>query len=69
VSAARRLDAIGDSSVYLALDLVVPIMLNVRSFWPFAASVLEEAVAEWFEEDDAVSAMMQLFQIRKEKVQ
>jgi predicted NodU family carbamoyl transferase len=69
VSAARRLYAIGESSVYRALDLIVPIMLDVRSFRPFAPSVLEEAVAEWFEEDDAVPAMMQLFQNRKEKVQ
>jgi predicted NodU family carbamoyl transferase len=28
--------------------------------------VLEEAVADWFEEDDAVSFMMQVFQIRAE---
>src|SRR5262249_1262896 len=33
----------------------------------FAPSVLEEAVAEWFEEDDAVPFMMQVFQIREEK--
>jgi carbamoyltransferase len=29
--------------------------------------VLEEAVIEWFEEDDAVPFMMQVFQIRPEK--
>jgi carbamoyltransferase len=38
-----------------------------ESFRPFAPSVLEEAVAEWFEEDDAVPFMMQVFQIRQEK--
>src|SRR5207302_8676370 len=38
-----------------------------ESFRPFAPSVLEEAVPEWFEEDDAVPFMMQVFQIRKEK--
>jgi carbamoyltransferase len=38
-----------------------------ESFRPFAPSVLEEAVAEWFEEDDAVPFMMQVFQIRAEK--
>jgi carbamoyltransferase len=38
-----------------------------ESFRPFAPSVLEEAVAAWFEEDDAVPFMMQVFQIRKEK--
>lgn len=29
--------------------------------------MLEEAVADWFEEDDAVPFMMQVFQIREEK--
>jgi carbamoyltransferase len=38
-----------------------------ESFRPFAPSVVEEAVAEWFEESDAVPFMMQVFQIRKEK--
>jgi carbamoyltransferase len=38
-----------------------------ESFRPFAPSVLDAAVAEWFEEDDAVPFMMQVFQIREEK--
>lgn len=38
-----------------------------ESFRPFAPSVLETDVAEWFEEDDAVPFMMQVFQIRAEK--
>ena len=38
-----------------------------ESFRPFAPSVLEEFVADWFEEDDAVPFMMQVFQIREEK--
>ncbi len=38
-----------------------------ESFRPFAPSVLEEAVADWFEEDDAVPFMMQVFQIRANK--
>ena len=38
-----------------------------ESFRPFAPSVLEEHVSEWFEEDDAVPFMMQVFQIREEK--
>jgi len=38
-----------------------------ESFRPFAPSVLENHVAEWFEEDDAVPFMMQVFQIRAEK--
>jgi carbamoyltransferase len=35
-----------------------------ESFRPFAPSVLDEAVGEWFEEDDAVPFMMQVFQVR-----
>jgi carbamoyltransferase len=38
-----------------------------ESFRPFAPSVLEEFVSEWFEENDAVPFMMQVFQIREEK--
>ena len=38
-----------------------------KSFRPFAPSVLKEAVGEWFEEDDDVPFMMQVFQIREEK--
>ena len=38
-----------------------------ESFRPFAPSVLEDAVAEWFEEDDDVPFMMQVFQIREDK--
>jgi len=38
-----------------------------ESFRPFAPSVLEDAVAEWFEEDDAVAFMMRVFQIREKK--
>jgi carbamoyltransferase len=38
-----------------------------ESFRPFAPSVLEESVIDWFEEDDAVPFMMQVFQIRPEK--
>lgn len=38
-----------------------------ESFRPFAPSVLDEAVADWFEEDDAVPFMMQVFQIRQDR--
>jgi carbamoyltransferase len=38
-----------------------------ESFRPFAPSVLEDAIGDWFEEDDAVPFMMQVFQIREEK--
>jgi carbamoyltransferase len=36
-----------------------------ESFRPFAPSILDDAVGEWFEEDDAVPFMMQVFQIRE----
>jgi len=35
-----------------------------ESFRPFAPSILREAAAEWFETDDDVPFMMQVFQIR-----
>jgi carbamoyltransferase len=38
-----------------------------ESFRPFAPSVLEEEVANWFEEVDKVPFMMQVFQIRSER--
>jgi carbamoyltransferase len=38
-----------------------------ESFRPFAPSILSEHVPDWFEEDDNVPFMMQVFQIREEK--
>lgn len=38
-----------------------------ESFRPFAPSILREAVHEWFETDDDVPFMMEVFQIRAEK--
>jgi len=38
-----------------------------ESFRPFAPSILEDHVGAWFEEDDLVPFMMQVFQIREEK--
>jgi carbamoyltransferase len=38
-----------------------------ESFRPFAPSVLSEHVADWFEQDDPVPFMMQVYQIREEK--
>ncbi len=38
-----------------------------ESFRPFAPSVLDRAVGDWFEEDDDVPFMMQVFQIRADK--
>lgn len=38
-----------------------------ESFRPFAPSVLESFVGEWFEEDDDVPFMMQVFQIKEDK--
>ncbi len=47
-------------------------ILNVKikrreSFRPFAPSILRESVAEWFETDDDVPFMMQVYQVRHEK--
>jgi carbamoyltransferase len=47
-------------------------MLNLKikrreSFRPFAPSILREAVPEWFETDDDVPFMMQVYQIHAEK--
>jgi carbamoyltransferase len=38
-----------------------------ESFRPFAPSILAESVPDWFEENDAVPFMMQVFQIREDK--
>jgi len=38
-----------------------------ESFRPFAPSVLRDAVPVWFEQDDDVPFMMQVYQIRPEK--
>jgi carbamoyltransferase len=38
-----------------------------ESFRPFAPSVLREDVPGWFEEDDNVPFMMQVYQVREEK--
>jgi len=38
-----------------------------ESFRPFAPSILAEHVDAWFEEDDAVPFMMQVFQIREDR--
>jgi len=38
-----------------------------ESFRPFAPSILREAVPEWFETDDDVPFMMEVFQIREDK--
>jgi carbamoyltransferase len=47
-------------------------ILNIKikrreSFRPFAPSILREAVSEWFEMNEDVPYMMQVFQIRKDK--
>lgn len=38
-----------------------------ESFRPFAPSILRESVSEWFEQDDDVPFMMQVYPIREEK--
>jgi carbamoyltransferase len=47
-------------------------ILNLRikrreSFRPFAPSILREHVSEWFETDDDVPFMMQVYQVRPER--
>jgi carbamoyltransferase len=39
-----------------------------ESFRPFAPSILREHVSEWFEQDDDVPFMMEVFQVRKTNV-
>ena len=38
-----------------------------ESFRPFAPSILRECVSDWFEQDDDVPFMMEVFQVRSEK--
>ena len=38
-----------------------------ESFRPFAPSILRESVSEWFEQDDDVPFMMEVFQVREDK--
>ena len=38
-----------------------------ESFRPFAPSILREHVAEWFETDDDVPFMMQVYQVRADR--
>jgi len=38
-----------------------------ESFRPFAPSILRESVAEWFEQEDDVPFMMEVFQVRPKK--
>ncbi|MBI4680683.1 MAG: carbamoyltransferase, partial [Nitrospirae bacterium] len=38
-----------------------------ESFRPFAPSILRETVPDWFETEDDVPFMMEVFQIREEK--
>jgi carbamoyltransferase len=38
-----------------------------ESFRPFAPSILREAVGDWFEQEDDVPFMMQVFQVREAK--
>ena len=47
-------------------------ILNIKikrreSFRPFAPSIMREHVSDWFEEDDDVPFMMQVFQICQDK--
>ena len=67
-------DEAGQLLYVLDRDLITPgnwrAILNLKikrreSFRPFAPSILREAVPDWFETDDDVPFMMQVFQIRE----
>jgi carbamoyltransferase len=48
-------------------DLLNAKIKRRESFRPFAPSILREVVAEWFETDDDVPFMMQVYQVREAK--
>jgi carbamoyltransferase len=65
--------ALGNRSILCdprRLDVKDILNLKIKrreSFRPFAPSILREAVPEWFETDDDVPFMMQVYQVRAEK--
>jgi carbamoyltransferase len=67
--------ALGDRSILgdpRRADMKSILNLKIKrreSFRPFAPSVLREAVADWFERDDDVPFMLQVFPIRPERRQ
>jgi carbamoyltransferase len=48
-------------------DIINSKIKKRESFRPFAPSILRESVSEWFEEDDDVPFMMQVFLIKEDK--
>jgi predicted NodU family carbamoyl transferase len=61
--------AAGDAGGAIGADMKDILNLKIKrreSFRPFAPSILREAVSEWFEQDDDVPFMMQVYPIRKE---
>src|SRR5262249_47635054 len=62
--------ALGNRSIVCdprRIDMKNVLNLKIKrreSFRPFAPSILREYVSEWFEEEDDVPFMMQVFQIR-----
>ena len=48
-------------------EILIAKIKRRESFRPFAPSILREAVPDWFEQDDDVPFMMQVFQVREEK--
>ena len=65
--------ALGNRSIFVILDdSDMKDILNLKikrreSFRPFAPSILSENVSEWFEQNDDVPFMMQVYQIIKKK--
>ena len=58
---------IGDPRRADMKDILNVKIMRRESFRPFAPSVLRDAVPDWFEQDDDVPFMMQVYQIREEK--
>jgi carbamoyltransferase len=58
---------LGDSRRADMKDILNLKIKRRESFRPFAPSILRESVSEWFEQDDDVPFMMQVYPIREEK--
>jgi carbamoyltransferase len=73
IAAGKVVRALGNRSIVCdprradMKDILNAKIKRRESFRPFAPSILAEAVSGWFEEDDAVPFMMQVFQIREER--
>ena len=58
---------LGDPRLSNMKDILNLKIKRRESFRPFAPSILREDVSKWFEEEDDVPFMMQVYQIKKDK--